>query len=573
MPRYVYQVTPNKILTCCAVEMVHKMTLSATWSGEVSSTVQTWLQDCTQGRDIHHRCDQIQTARRSRSDAGANFLPTRLLELRRVNQELKIRLRETQSLKGNERYMTLSHCWGKPGSMDIKLTKNTLTSFRKGIEIHVLPLTFQEAIQVTENLDANLLWIDALCILQDSDEDWLRESSTMANVYSNTYLNIAATAGTDPHCGLFHTKRNLVPEDAIDAYTTWTGDLLPGQYVLYGEDLFKSSVDNGPLNQRAWVVQERALAPRVLHFAANHLFWECGCLAAMDNLPQGLFAGVHIKEHQSVMENWYKLRSNNISPYMYWSKLVNEYSSCHLTKSSDKLIAISALAQSVKTLLKAHGYEDVYLAGLWKDDLENGLLWSTTGASSEGGIRVGPTPSWSWASVHYTRIWYPNDDEEERLLPLAKIIEVSTFPIGTEFGPVSGGILRMQGPLCKLSLAISGDMYESIVNGLMFSEIRHVSQVNLSWDVRADDREPCEDLLFMAIRQNEHEYYKRLEGLLLIRTEKHRGQYTRVGRLNLEFTEDHQFTLDDAEIWSSLELSQEYYMEYHNNGQYTISII
>lgn len=137
---------------------------------------------------------------------------------------------------------------------------------------------------------------------------------------------------------------------------------------------------------------------------------------------------------------------------------------------------------------------------------------------------------------------------------------------------MSGGILRMQGPLCKLNLAISGDMYESIVNGLMFSEIRHVSQVNLSWDVRADDREPCEDLLFMAIRQNEHEYYKRLEGLLLIRTEKHRGQYTRVGRLNLEFTEDHQFTLDDAEIWSSLELSQEYYMEYHNNGQYTILI-
>ena len=135
--------------------------------------------------------------------------------------------------------------------MDIKLTKNTLTSFREGVEFHILPLTFQEAILVTENLDANLLWIDALCILQDSDEDWLRESSKMANVYSNTYLNIAATAGTDPHSGLFHTKRNPVPEDAVDAYTTWTGDLLLGQYVLYGEDLFKSSVDNGPLNQRA----------------------------------------------------------------------------------------------------------------------------------------------------------------------------------------------------------------------------------------------------------------------------------------------------------------------------------
>ena len=492
-----------------------------------------------------------------------------------MGQNPKVRLREKPYPPGIERYMTLSHCWGKLKSTKVRLTVDNLASFCEDIDFHSLPLTFQEALEVTLEFNTNFLWIDALCILQDSNEDWLNESATMANVYSNSYLNISATAGTDSDSGLFRSKRSQVPEDAVDFEATWTGDLLRGQCILYGKELFKSDVDKAPLNERAWVVQERALAPRVLHFAEHHLFWECDCFAAMDNLPSGLNAGIRIKEYQSNMEDWDKHMSVILSPYCYWAELVMQYCLCQLTKSSDKLIAISALAQSVMNLLQARGYEDLYLAGLWKCDLGNGLLWSTIGASNGGGTRIrtkSVTPSWTWASVHDAQIWYPIPTEEEILLSSVSIIDVFTLPIRTEFGPVNGGVLRIQGSLCEIKLATRDNPFDLRINGSSSLEMVDSFKITLNWDVRSDEREPYEDLVFMAVRQRSSKYYKRVEGLLLARTEKQAGQYTRAGRLDLDFDTNHEFSLDDAKIWSSVGLPRQYYEEYDGNGRYRISI-
>jgi hypothetical protein len=41
------------------------------------------------------------------------------------------------------------------------------------------------------------LWIDSLCIIQDSKEDWANECSHMAGVYTNSYLTIAAVSCKD----------------------------------------------------------------------------------------------------------------------------------------------------------------------------------------------------------------------------------------------------------------------------------------------------------------------------------------------------------------------------------------
>jgi hypothetical protein len=45
---------------------------------------------------------------------------------------------------------------------------------------------FQDAISVTRALGIRYLWIDALCILQDSVKDWEQESANMAAVYTNS---------------------------------------------------------------------------------------------------------------------------------------------------------------------------------------------------------------------------------------------------------------------------------------------------------------------------------------------------------------------------------------------------
>ena len=50
------------------------------------------------------------------------------------------------------------------------------------------------------------IWIDALCTVQDSKEDWLRESAMMLDVHSASLFTLAATASADNEGGLFRER-------------------------------------------------------------------------------------------------------------------------------------------------------------------------------------------------------------------------------------------------------------------------------------------------------------------------------------------------------------------------------
>jgi hypothetical protein len=112
-----------------------------------------------------------------------------------------------------------------------------------------------------------------------------------------------------------------------------------------------------------------------------------------------LFDGKH-ESHDNVTEgdrrNW-KLPNvrflNDV--HTRWLRAVELYSSRKLTYETDKLPAISGLAAAVATIRA----RDVYLAGLWKDDLIRGLLWTAV-PSGPGAIheRISSIPTWSWAS-------------------------------------------------------------------------------------------------------------------------------------------------------------------------------
>jgi hypothetical protein len=51
-----------------------------------------------------------------------------------------------------------------------------------------LPRTFRDAVEATRELGVEFLWIDSLCILQDSVDDWDIESNRMHDVYRYSYL-------------------------------------------------------------------------------------------------------------------------------------------------------------------------------------------------------------------------------------------------------------------------------------------------------------------------------------------------------------------------------------------------
>ncbi|KAF3000900.1 hypothetical protein E8E13_008134 [Curvularia kusanoi] len=90
----------------------------------------------------------------------------------------------------------------------------------------------------------------------------------------------------------------------------------------------------------------------------------------------------------------------------YWYKLVEDYTTRNITKSSDRLPAIAGLAKRVSKQLP----KDTYVSGLWLSDIRNGLLWKA------GGVGHDPTraiaSSWSWAApnerVRFEGLWFDN---------------------------------------------------------------------------------------------------------------------------------------------------------------------
>ena len=165
-----------------------------------------------------------------------------------------------------------------------------------------------------------------------------------------------------------------------------------------------------PLNGRAWVVQERLLSPRVLHYGKDQLLWECHELDACETYPQGLpsiaaiahtlFKGLDPEVDGRRLRKFSNNKSDpDLDPYHLWAKVVQAYTSSDLSKPGDKLIAIYGIAKRFRSMLN-----DTYLAGLWLRVLPTQLLWHVDDCSQANGLpaKRPPSyraPSWSWASV------------------------------------------------------------------------------------------------------------------------------------------------------------------------------
>ncbi|KAK0100834.1 hypothetical protein ONS95_007281 [Cadophora gregata] len=106
-------------------------------------------------------------------------------------------------------WLTLSHCWG---NARIRLTTTANLMSRTGSFAYSrLPKSFRDAIFITRKLGYRYIWIDCLCIVQDCDEDWQRESVKMAEIYANSVLTLSADAATDPHKGIFKSANKIPP--------------------------------------------------------------------------------------------------------------------------------------------------------------------------------------------------------------------------------------------------------------------------------------------------------------------------------------------------------------------------
>ena len=409
----------------------------------------SWLSRCL---SHHTKCKHIMSVE--------NYYPTRLIEVRANSSDCELRLYFTSNGPIKEPYMTLSHCWGN--SQFLRLTTSTRDRLQKGFTLAELPPTFQDAIMVTRALGINFLWIDALCIIQDSIVDWQHEATLMSQVYSNSICNVSALDAHDSTGGLFFDRETSnVPYCTFKTCRKFKRKRV---YEFACTDFWSDSVQHAPLTRRAWVLQERLLAPRVLHFGKRQLLWECNELRACEVYPRGMRATDDYATDGSNTDKFLKeslttilqggldnaLTSSQI--HGAWNDLVQHYTKCNLTMSKDKLVAISGIVKRLQPSFKTD-----YLAGLWRDDLLEQLLWYVESYDYAKRSLAGEkrpeyrAPSWSWASIDA-----PIETGKLRFndtYPMADIIEACVTPLTDDItGQIKGGYIRLRARLFPIKV-------------------------------------------------------------------------------------------------------------------------
>jgi hypothetical protein len=299
--------------------------------------VEGWLRRCLGG---HALC-------KSGSEVGTK-LPTRILDVGdprvATKEEFQVTLRETQNEDG--KYVCLSYCWGNSAQV-LKTEKATPPDRKKGIDWSSLAKTFQCAIVFIRRLGLRYLWVDSLCILQDSDEDWQRESAKMASIYHNSLLTLAASGACDVTQGidcktpaeyLAHELSGTSPDGA--PYTVYARRTVPHWYDN------EWSTGYFPLFSRAWAYQERLLAPRVLHFGDRELIWECMELTDCECSLRPIYDRDNKRWHAFTLRGETSARdlANR------WRRMVNQYSKLALTRPTDRLSALAGCAKEMQPL-------------------------------------------------------------------------------------------------------------------------------------------------------------------------------------------------------------------------------
>ncbi|KAJ5022811.1 heterokaryon incompatibility protein-domain-containing protein [Bipolaris maydis] len=355
-----------------------------------------------------------------------NHYPSRLLDV--GHEGSPIILRSTRTFT-SQQYACLSHCWGN--SRPYTLNSTTEQDLKKGIDAEKLPKTFRDAIHVTRSLDIRYLWIDSLCIIQDSESDWATESSRMGQIYARAAFTIAATASSSSDGGLFFERQpqQLLPcllDINFGPYLTILkrNGIPPHRMGTYLCDVAKMTancIENAPLNLRAWVSQERQLSHRIMHFSNKQLFWECHRTRTCETYPNGIpqVALTYSFKDATMLKRWLhefqqqggaSLNGNQTTPYLEsglneslydaWCSFRVHYSDCALSRDSDKLVALSGIAKQIGS---ATG--DELVAGLWKSRIIEELCWFNL---HEATPCNNPTewiaPTWSWATSN-SRVW------------------------------------------------------------------------------------------------------------------------------------------------------------------------
>ncbi|CZR68456.1 uncharacterized protein PAC_18355 [Phialocephala subalpina] len=341
-----------------------------------------WRDNCIK---YHDRCGQ----------GNPTTMPARVLDIGDGNKKPKIM--ETQG-KVQDRYVALSYAWGDASDTMFKLKIDTRDDLLREIDLFQLALSHQHGIQVARELGYRYIWIDALCAIQDDEDDWIGQAKLVAQIYGNADLTIVAGRSKDARDGfLAPSYTPSIPPAALN-YQPASSPVLSSCWVS-----LPRSNNIGYLSGRGWCFQEALVSRRQIIYGEEQLSFHCR--------EEIRFEGGHF-ENIGREDTWYGLttlsnhhqpqRPRDLPQQRYqinarldpilgrWYTMTSEYSSRGFYHTSENHVALSSTCQ-------------VYGRPVG-EDMCHGLLWKGRRLEDEDATALeAPAqrrgPSWSWMAL------------------------------------------------------------------------------------------------------------------------------------------------------------------------------
>ncbi|KAL9105301.1 MAG: hypothetical protein Q9227_009496 [Pyrenula ochraceoflavens] len=439
--------------------------------------VRKWLSTCQQSHQ--EMCAMA-------SEGVKSLLPSLVVD---VSDPEKLRIYKSAHEERGD-YCALSYCWGGPQTF--QTTSATYADRLDGFFVTDLPRTLQDAVKLTRELGIRYLWVDSICIIQDSEDHRTEQLSQMGDIYMNATLTICAARcfkaddsflenSADPVTGVHQSLVffNILQAETIEGSPGSSAKAL----VKSVGNLWLMEADPGflkdPISHRGWCLQESILSPRVVYYDRLRPIWRCNGCVEVDGGPEverGILPQYQRKLNSAILESRRRELSINLQGeaskdisynqdmdrttilkdiHRCWQRTLEEYTMRELSFDHDKFRAIGGIATEIAKLTGDH-----YMAGLWRRTCLHDLMWTTKKDEWLHRPRKRRAPTWSWASTNCP-IRY--DAVTDDAIPVAAVLQCNvsrpesarseeltplTLPNVPEYGQAE---LVIRGPLKKLS--------------------------------------------------------------------------------------------------------------------------